>query len=349
MANISSVITAKLKIKLPIIQAPMAGGATTPELVAAVSNSGALGSFAAGYLTPEQIRSAIRKIRTLTSQPFAINLFIPETFKTTPAQIQQMQYIIRDLCPELNLKGNINLPSAPIFNEQIQVVIDEKVPVFSFTFGALPAEYISKLKRNQTILIGTATHVAEAIYLAQSGIDMIVAQGSEAGGHRGSFIPHHNNLIGLFALIQQLITNVTIPVIAAGGIMNNRGIMAALMLGASAVQMGTAFLTCHESGIHDNYKQVLLNTKTDNTVLTKAFSGKMARGIENEFIKRMNKYTDKIVDYPIQNILTQEMRSTAASRNNTEFMALWAGQAAHMCQSISVAELIEQLAHNIVD
>lgn len=339
-----------IKTKLPIIQAPMAGGATTPELVAAVSNAGGLGSFAAGYLQPQDIRVAIKKIRNLTDKPFSVNLFVSEEHYATQSQIENMQNVIKNICPELNLQSLQNNPvlQLPSFDEQIKVILDEKVPVFSFTFGIPSQEYIAQLKNNHTILVGTATNIEEAQLLEKAGIDIIVAQGSEAGGHRGTFIVcDENSLIGLMALIPQIVDHVNIPVIAAGGIMNIRGILAALALGASGVQMGTAFLTCHESGVHLKYKDTLLNTKADNTVLTKVFSGKLARGIKNAFIERMQTHNNEVLDYPIQNSLTVEMRKIAALNNNTEFMALWAGQAAYLCESLSASELIKKLSFSL--
>lgn len=342
-------MTQQLNIKLPIIQAPLAGGATTPELVAAVSNAGGLGSLAAGYLSAQYIREAIKQIRHLTDEPFAVNLFIPEPHQATKQQIETMQAIIAQTSSALNIeKTPLEAPYAQPFDEQIAVVIEEKVPVLSFTFGCLAQHYIDALHANQTCLLGTATNLAEAYLLEQCGIDMIVAQGCEAGGHRGTFIGDANDsLIGLMALLPQLVDHVKIPVIAAGGIMDARGMVAVLALGACGVQMGTAFLTCAESGIHSQYKERLLKTKGDETVLTRSFSGKMARGIKNQFITSMQSCDQAVLDYPIQNALTNVMRKAAAQQDNIDFMSLWAGQAAYLCRAVLATDLLQSWVNDV--
>ncbi|CAM2961989.1 2-nitropropane dioxygenase [Legionella steigerwaltii] len=335
----------QIGLKFPLIQAPMAGGATTPELVAAVCNAGGLGSLGAGYMNPPEIREALRKIRELTNKPFAVNLFIPGKYHATTAQIQKSCNDIEQSCYELNIEIEaLTEPYAPSFEEQINVLIEEKIPVFSFVFGVLDSEWVSKFKKNDTVLIGTATTLAEARVLVESGIDALVAQGSEAGGHRGTFIGNEEDgLVGLFSLVPQLVDQIKIPIIAAGGIMDGRGIIAALDLGAEGLQMGTAFLSCFETGIPDVYKHALLSQQQDNTILTRAFSGKLARGIRNQFIERMDKKKTNILDYPIQNALTTKMRKKAKEKNNIDFMSMWAGQSAQLCRSTSASELISTL------
>lgn len=337
-------LTEKVGIQFPIIQAPMAGGATTPELVASVSNAGGLGSLAAGYMSPNEIRQQIIKIRELTNKPFAVNLFIPEAHNASPDQIKKACNEINQSCVELNLKIEpVIEPYTQSFEEQIKILLEEKIPVFSFTFGMLDALWISSFKKAHTVLVGTATTLAEAQALERSGIDIIVAQGSEAGGHRGTFLGKAEDaLIGLFSLIPQLADTIKIPVVAAGGIMDGRGIIAAMTLGASAVQMGTAFLSCAEAGIPQRYKHALLTKQPDNTVLTRAFSGKLARGIRNKFIDSMNN-KNNILDYPIQNALTNIMRKKAKELNNIDFMSMWAGQAAGLCRNTTSSELINTL------
>src|SRR3990167_2628772 len=304
----TTAITKKIGIKFPIIQAPMAGGATTPKLVAAVSNAGGLGSLGDGYMAAQEIRTAITRIRELTDKPFSVNLFIPEKHHATLTQINQMCHWVEQSCSELNTKINPAMaPYAPAFDDQMSVILEEKVPVFSFTFGILDDNWIEKLKNNDVFLIGTATTLTEARLLLEHQIDAVVAQGSESGGHRGTFIGKAEDaLFGVELLVKQLLENVKIPVIAAGGIMNAKAIVSALVWGAGAVQMGTAFLSCHESGINPKYKEALLSATQDNTILTRVFSGKMARGLKNKFIERMQQhYQDDILDYPIQNALTR--------------------------------------------
>lgn len=338
-------ITKKLGLKYPIIQAPMAGGATTPELVAAVSNSGGLGSLGAGYMSPKDIRLAIQKIRQLTDKPFAVNLFIPEAHSASAEQMQKACEAIHQCCSKFNLQ--IEPPSVPYtesFEEQVNILMEEKIPVFSFTFGILEPKWITPFKANHTLLIGTATTLAEAKVLQNSGVDMVVAQSSEAGGHRGTFIGKAEDaLIKLIDLVAQLVDAIDVPVIAAGGVMNGQDIIQAIRAGASAVQMGTAFLSCPESGVHPEYKKALLTQRQDSTTLTRAFSGKLARGIRNSFINCMENKKNAILDYPIQNALTSNFRKKAYENGNIEFMSLWAGQSVHLSRGVSVNKLMEQV------
>jgi nitronate monooxygenase len=349
----NTAITEFLSITLPIIQAPMAGGATTPELVAAVANAGGLGSLAAGYMAPEEIKEAIQKIHLLTNKPFAVNLFVPEEQRAVTAeQITQAQKIIEAACVELNWHATtVKPPYAPSFDAQMTILLEEKIPIFSFTFGIPTKDWLTEFKANGILLIGSATTLAEAKQLEAQGVDIIVAQGSEAGGHRGTFIgPAEEALHNILSLIPLLVTNVNIPVIAAGGIMDAKGIIAVLTLGAAGVQMGTAFLSCPEAGIHPQYKEALLTMQHDNTTLTRAFSGKLARGITNKFITRMQSQQKYILDYPIQNALTSAMRKTAAQQHCIDFMSMWAGQAAYLSKRLPAAQLIQllhdEISHN---
>ncbi len=341
----ATVLTQLLKVKYPIIQAPMAGGPTTPELVAAVCNAGGLGSVGAGYLQPEQLQKDIQTIRTLTKQPFAVNLFVPCSSVESATVQEKMQ---QQLAPHFAAAGamvpeNVSAPYAPDFDEQFAVVLAEEVPILSFTFGALDAEHIKALKQNKTIIMGTATTIDEALTLQERGVDMIVAQGYEAGGHRGTFLgKEEQSLIGGMALIPQIVDKVTIPVVAAGGIMDGRGVLAALCLGASGVQMGTAFLTCKEAGVAQCYQDAITKAKGEDTVLTRMFSGKLARAIDNTFAQAMVTQTE-IPDYPIQNKLTKPMRTAAKEHNNIDYMSLWAGQGAILARKMSAAELITAL------
>lgn len=338
-------ITSLFNIALPLILSPMAGDAGTPELVAAVSNAGGLGSLGAGYMSPEDIRSFIKRLRQLSSKPFNINLFVPERHEASDAQLEQARKTVQAACHELNFTvPSIKPPYAPSFEQQMNVVLEEKVPVFSFTFGIPDRHWLVELKKNGIKTIGTATSLEEARLLEQSGVDAITAQGREAGGHRGTFIGRAEDaLTSTNELVSLLVKHIHLPIIASGGIMNAKGIAASLALGAAGVQMGTAFLCCHESGIHPLYKELLLNAKEDPTTLTRAFSGKLARGLANQFIKRMRAHEKDILDYPVQNRLTSAMRREAARQNATDFMSMWAGQAAYLCKAMPAAELIAVL------
>lgn len=240
-------------------------------------------------------------------------------------------------------------PDVSLFNEQIQIIIEEKVPIFSFTFGVLDEILVQELHKNNTILIGTVTNVEEAEILANDKIDFLVAQGSEAGGHRATFYgdPIDHGLIGLMSLVPQIVDNVDTPIIAAGGIMDGRGINAAISLGAVAVQMGTAFLSCKESGISQVYRKCLLEATDDTTVLTKSFSGRYARCMYNHFIAQLQSYQDNILDFPIQNNFTKQIRKVAEQQNMWEYLALYSGQSAHLSTGLSAKELIAKLVLEI--
>lgn len=340
-----------LQIKYPIIQAGMAGAITTPELVAAVSNSGGLGTLGAGYMSPEQIRKAIYKIRELTNKPFGVNLLLTKEVQIEKEKINEAKVLLNGVNRELGIEEEdvVNLPKS--YKEQLQVLAEEKVPVVSFAFQTLEQEEIDELKRRGIKVIGTATHVAEARALAELGVDIIAGQGSEAGGHRGTFIGKEQDaMIGTFALIPQLVAAVPhIPIVAAGGVMNGQGLVAAFALGAEAVQMGSAFLTSEESITHDVYKEAILKSTDTSTIVTRAFSGKYARGIRNEFIERHEGKEEGLPMYPVQNVLTSKIRQEAATQNKGEYMSLWAGQASALARIEPAQHVVERVVKEAED
>jgi len=328
-------------LAIPIIQAPMAGGITTPELVAAVSNAGALGSLGAGYMTPNEIRIAIKKIKDLTKNPFNVNLFIPEPSHPTH-DLFLMQQLLTPFWNELSdTRFEAFHAKPPVFEEQVQAILEETVPVFSFTFGVPPSSVIENFKTQGSLVYGTATTPEEAKILENSGVDAIVCQGSESGGHRGNF-SSHDPLYGLLTLLALTQEIVKIPLIAAGGIMNGRTASATFLAGACAVQLGTAFITTTESGANATYKKALLKRPHPTTTLTKVFTGKPARAIVNAFVQQLEGH--EIPPYPIQHFLTQKLRSLAAEKNRPELMSLWAGQGYPLCRPIDAAALIHQIA-----
>jgi len=226
------------------------------------------------------------------------------------------------------------------FEDQLSVVLEEGVPVFSFTFGVPEGAQISALKEAGVVLVGTATTVREGLVLEERGVDVVVGQGSEAGGHRGTFTGDFESaLVGTIALVPQLADSLSVPVIAAGGIMDGRGLAAALVLGAEGVQMGTAFLPCPESGIHPKYKEAVLAARSEETNVTRVFSGKPARGIRNRFMEEMDEH--KIPPFPVQNAYTKDIRAAAANEDRMEFLSLWAGQAASLGRAVPAAEVVE--------
>ncbi|MCH9613358.1 MAG: Nitronate monooxygenase [Chlamydiia bacterium] len=325
-----------LGIELPLIQAPMAG-ATPPQLVAAVSNCGALGSLGAGYMSPKTIRKNIQEIRSLTDHPFAVNLFIPS--ETLVGDTAEMEALL-NMIGEEYFEGPFETPSmvSPSFEEQLEVIMEENVPVFSFTFGRLFEKHVRALQDQGTFVYGTATTPNEAKELELSGVDAIVLQGLEAGGHRGNFSSPQEEL-DLEMLIQR--TEVSIPLIAAGGIMDQQGVTRMLNLGADAVQLGTAFLSTKESGAHPVHKKALLDQGKTPTKITDIYTGKRARGIENVMMKCLEDHP--IPPYPIQHFLTKALRAMSAQNENPEFMSLWAGTNYPKCQDISVKDLIKEL------
>lgn len=338
--------TKDLNIKYPIVQAGMAGGVTTPELVAAVSNSGALGNLGAGYMSPEQMQQAIQKIKRLTDQPFGVNLFIPETPDVSDEEIEKANEWLRPFREELNIfeKPQVKKPTTSLFERQMEIIMEERVPVCSFTFGVPSKEIVQQLKTENIVMIGTATTVKEAIANEKAGMDMVVVQGSEAGGHRGTFMGSFEEaMIGTMALVPQAVDHVDIPVIAAGGMMDGRGVLAALVLGAQAAQMGTAFVTSLESGAKEQHKAAILNSIEEQPVVTSTFSGKPARGIRNEFIMEMAKHEKEVPKYPIQNTLTKTIRSEAAKQNRPEMMSLWCGQNPRLSKQQSASEIISDI------
>ncbi|MHA6259252.1 NAD(P)H-dependent flavin oxidoreductase [Sporosarcina sp. CAU 1771] len=332
-------LTTLLGIEHPIIQAPMAG-VTTREFVVASAKSGIVGSIGAGYFSAEETRGFIRDVQKQTNRPFAVNLFVPEQVEMEQQTLRQAYEALQPIGEQLGMPFWKAPLSESEFAEQIQVVIDEKVIICSFTFGIPDEKTIRILKENDVFLIGTATTREEAILVEQAGMDAVVVQGSEAGGHRGSF-SGELTMIPLIALLKETIEAVGIPVIAAGGIASKETKEKLFQLGAQAVQIGTAFLLANESGAHPLYKEAILHAKEGTTVLTRAFSGKFARGIRNRFTDEMA--TVPIAPYPYQNDLTKNIRQEAARQEKVEFMSMWAGENLHLSERGSLQEIVNRL------
>ncbi len=331
-----------LKIKHSIIQAPMAG-VTTPEFVVASAEAGILGSIGAGYLSAEATRQFIRKVKARTNKPFAVNLFVPEPPGMNQLYLREAYEALQPIGKQLGIPFWRAPLSMPEFDGQVQTVLDEGVTICSFTFGLPDDKTIQLLKGNHVYLIGTATTVEEAKLAQQAGMDAVVVQGSEAGGHRGSFTSD-GALIPLDELLREVVVSVQIPVIAAGGIATAERAAKALSAGAQAVQIGTALLATDESGAHPVYKQAVLAADEGCTVVTNAFSGKTARGIGNRFIREMKDAV--IAPYPYQNDLTKEIREAAARQGESDFMSLWAGESVHLSTGGKLKDIIESLRHS---
>src|SRR6202795_3290854 len=295
-------LTEKLGIDYPIIQGPL-GGLSSQRLTAAVSNFGGLGSFGAHGLAPEAIKDVIAQIRSLTSKPFAMNLW---------------------------------------------VLLDANVPAFSFIYGVPPREILEECRAKSIVTIGTATTPDEAAVLQDAGVDAIVASGFEAGGHRGSFLrAAEDSLTGTLSLVPQIVDIVEVPVIAAGGIADARGVIAALALGAEAVQMGTVFLACEESGASLLHRQALRGKKAGHTALTKGFTGRLARGIHNHLLQELNQEGTAILPYPLQRRLVRNLAIPAEAAGRSDLLPLWAGQSANLSTCTDVSGFLTSLVEEI--
>lgn len=331
--------------KFPIIQGPMAGGSCTPELIAAVSNAGGLGSFAGSLLSPAQIREQVAQIRALTDQPFLMNFFVLKSPSPDPEEVSRAIELMRPLWESAGIE-QLAVPDkwCQDFDAQFETLLELKPAAASFTFDILTPAQVERLHDAGILVIGTVTTVDEAIAWENVGADAVVASGVEAGGHRGTFIgAQEDATLSAKALWPKVVSAVQIPVIAAGGIMTGVDINFAISCGAKAVQMGTAFLVCDESGIPFCYKFRLINAGNTPTRLTRAFSGRYARGLENRFMTQMVAVEKQLPEYPVQNALTTPIRAAAAAKGDTELMSLWAGAEVRRARAMPAAQLMQTL------
>ncbi len=345
MNNWGNELTRQLRIGYPIIQAPMLG-ITSPEMVAAISNEGGLGSLPVGGLSPEKTVELIRATKKLTNRPFAVNLFVHDMPQVDKSLVAGMQNFLQEIAEKNGIayeKQDIDSLRFYSYEEQTDILLRENIPVVSFTFGILKDEYIQSLKNNGTVLIGTATSVEEAKLLDEKKIDIIVAQGIEAGGHRGTFLDIPLPQIGLRSLLPQIVVNTEKSVIAAGGIANRQTIMPAFELGAKGIQMGSIFLASDESLAIPSYKASVCNHSDNDTVLTRSFSGRWARSIRNRFITEVENSGLPIPQYPIQNSLTSLLRIASQKQDNKDFTSLYAGQSVLWAQAKPAAIIFREL------
>ncbi|HUU73605.1 MAG TPA: nitronate monooxygenase [Burkholderiales bacterium] len=334
-----------LRIEHPIIQAPMAG-ATNALIVAAVSNAGGLGSFGAAGAPPPKLRETIEAIRERTDRPFNVNLFSAHTeeFDRDARPGARLAQQLAAYHAEFNL-GAVPVPGPMFgpFEEQLDVLVSLKVPVISFHFGA-DAGAVEKAHASGAKVLCSATTVEEAKLLEQAGVDVVIAQGGEAGGHRGTFsVDYERALIGTMALVPQIVDAVKVPVIAAGGVMDARGLVACFALGASAVQMGTAFLGCPEMSVLEAWRTSLKNAAAEDTLVTKAVSGRPARAIRNRYIEEVEGLQETLLPYPAQYSVSRDLRKSAAERNDSGFMSMWAGQGVGLMRDQPVDVLMREL------
>jgi len=338
-------ITGRLNIPYPIIQGPFGRGASSALLAATVSNAGGLGSYGSNDQDPDQIIKTAAEIRKLTGKPFGMNLWV-STYdeggeRLSAATRERVVKLLERYYKELK----VDVPSIPDskppnFDDQVAALIEARPAVFSFIFGLPSPEILRTCHRKGIVTVGAATTVDEASACEQAGVDCVVASGFEAGGHRPSFLkPADESLIGTFALVRQTTGTVKIPVIAAGGIADGRGIAAALTLGAGAAQIGTAFLACDESGASDLHRKLLFQDEAKNTALSRAFTGRLARGIYNRFTSEMKAHEAQFAKYPAQSWIVAPLRAAALAQGRQDLIALWAGQAAPLCRHHKASEL----------
>ncbi|HEX2561788.1 NAD(P)H-dependent flavin oxidoreductase [Phenylobacterium sp.] len=330
-------------LPVPIVQAPMAGS-SPPEMAQAVREAGGLGFLALAMVPPDEIEGAIEAFRGRSAAPFGVNLQMAPEVSPDPAEVETA---IARLKPWYEAVG-VEPPSPPNrysldFKAQLAALTRAAPPVASFTFGVFSKAEVAALKDAGTYVVGTATTVAEARAWAEAGADGIWAQGLEAGGHRGTFLkPVEESLVGTLALTATIRAAVDLPVIAAGGIMDGRGVAAVLALGASAAGMGSAFLMAQESLTGPVWRKAVSEAGDDPTALTRAFTGRHARGVENRFMREMKAVEDEVPAYPVQYRLSQPLRAAAEKAGDAGAMPLWAGQGIGLARTGAAGDLVRQ-------
>lgn len=345
-------VARRLGIEHPIIQGPFGGGLSSTQLTVAVSEAGGMGSFGVHHLSPEDIVEVGRKLHAQTKKPFALNLWVSNhdegVAPLTPAEYARAIEIFHPYYRQLDIEP----PLQPArfgysFEDQIEAVLDVKPAAFSFVYGIPSEKILEECRRRNIATIGTITTIDEAIAMENAGVDLIVATGFEAGGHRVSFLrSSEESLTGTFALIPTITATVKTPVIAAGGIANAKGIAAAMILGAQGVQIGTAFLACNESNASDIHRSKLFSDDAKYTVLTRAFSGRLARGIRNDFTDEWQEKNFQPLPYPIQSWFTNSFKSAAINHHRPDLMSLWASQITPLLKHKHAKELFDDLVQS---
>lgn len=341
-------LTKILKIKYPILQGPLGAGFSTVDLLTSVSDAGGLGSFGAYTLTPQEILEAGNKINAATDKPYNINLWVSDVDERlknySPESLARITTLFKPYFDQLNIPIpdlNIDIPSK--FEQQVEVLFQIKPAVFSFAFGVPSEDILNECRRLGIKTVGSATTLDEALFLESHKVDAIVAAGFEAGGHRPSFLkPAEDSLTGTFALVQQLKAKIKTPIIAAGGIVDAKGVAAALTLGADAVQLGTAFLACDESGATPEHKKALFSEASQYTILSKSLTGRMGRMMTNRIAEEI-KFETEVLPFPLQTRLIAALKTAAFAQGKTELINFWSGQNAINLKHTNAKELMLSL------
>lgn len=338
-----------LNIQYPILQGPFGGGLSSAKLVSIVSNSGGLGGYGAYHLQPEEIIQIDNEIKSLTNKPYNLNLWVSDVDKNIDSYSVEEFEKLKEIFAPYFLELNIPLPQIPDraiskFEKQVETILKIKPPVLSFIFGIPSPEIIRECKKANIKTIGTATTIDEAIALDETDVDLIIASGFEAGGHRASFLRSpEDSLTGTFVLIPQITNYVKAPVIAAGGIVNANGIVAALSLGASGVQIGTAFLACRESNAPKEHKEKIFSKEAKYSTLTRTFTGRLARGIKSELSENIKLSNTNLAPFPLQAHFISSLRKAAIQQNKIDLITFWMGQNAVLVKYQNAEELMKSL------
>jgi nitronate monooxygenase len=339
-------VTELMGIEYPILQGPFGGGLSTPKLVSTVSNMGGLGGYGAYSISPPEIYDIDKRIKELTNKPYNLNLWVSDTDSESVSdeEFERTKTLFKPYFDELG----VELPSKPDFKtrfeNQVQVILDVKPKVFSFVFGIPSQDILEQARKRGIVLVGNATTLDEAIALENAGVDAIVASGFEAGGHRPSFLESAElSTTGSFVLTQLIREKVKLPVIAAGGIANGKGITAAFTLGVDAVQIGTAFLATEESGALPEHRAALFSDAAKQTILTRAYTGRLGRGIATSLAKEMMGKEQNILPFPLQTAFMSSLRKAALVQDKHEMILFWSGQIAPILKHTKAEELMKAL------
>jgi nitronate monooxygenase len=342
-------LTRQLQLSYPIVQGPFGSGLSSQAMLVSVSEAGGLGSYGLQHLSPEAIRTLGAELHAATQKPFNLNLWVSnQDADGERLSAAQFEAASKHFAPYYEALG-MAPPTMPErygwrFEEQVEALLEVRPAVFSFVFGIPAPAILAECRRRGIVTAGAVTTLEEALAMEAAGVDLIVASGMEAGGHRVSFLRSaESSLTGTLALIPQIVDRVRVPVIAAGGIADGRGVAAALALGAQAVQIGTAFLACEESGTNVLHRRALFSAAANHTTLTRAFSGRLARGIHNRFVEDWSARSADLLPYPIQGWFAGGLRAAALEQGRDDLLSLWAGQAAPLLRHRRVDELFAAL------